>query len=390
MWRFTLGDERGTIFIGSLVLVTIMTILGVALFDLSMIEGRLATADIVSSQVLYCAEAALGRTMNDSAGRMATIGTTLAASTGGTLTWSETVTSQASTCNNTIVFKEVANAACMGGWCRYLTATSTGAGGTQRGVRIQLLGLGLWRNWNVASLSQDGQPYWDGNTSDFNPGVGSIGSWLSNTGAFAGGSGPGTTYPFWGDAYAMASDTGGASRPDIFFRGNGGTVTFKAEFTAYNGHLGPLPDRFGWFESTASATVGTLHELFNAQSYTANTQLGLIPGPAPVSVSFTSSSTKYYGFYLRNATGETMYTLSTKQSGISVPGVQHFALFKQDANTYWLGGEDLNTSPDRDFQDLIFKLVVSGDAVLDPSDPGLGVKRWQDWQECPPPSYTCS
>jgi Tfp pilus assembly protein PilX len=385
MWRLSLGDERGAIFIASLVLVMIMTILGVSLFDLSMIEGRLATGDVVSSQVLYCAEAALGRTMNDSAGRMTQIGNLLAASSGGTLTFTETVTSPLGTCSNTIVFKEVAAVpatACVGGWCRYLTATSTGAGGTQRGVRIQLLGLGLWRNWNSASLNQNGLPYWDGNSSDFAT-VGNIGSWLSNTGAFTGGSGPGvTTYPFWGDSYTLGSETGGTPRPDIFFRGNGGTVTFKAEFTAYDGHHGPAPDKFGWFESTASGTVGTLHQLFNAQNYTANTQLGLIAGPAAVSVAFASigSGTKYYGFYLTNSVGETMYTLSSKQAAGNP--AQHFALFKQDANTYWLGVEDLNSSPDRDFQDMIFKFVVSGDAVVDPSAPGP--QPWKDWQECPP------
>jgi hypothetical protein len=180
--------------------------------------------------------------MNDSAGRMTQIGNLLAASSGGTLTWTETVTSQASTCSNTIVFKEVANAACAGGWCRYLTATSTGARGIQRGVPIQLLGLGFWRNWN--SANENGQPYWDGNTWDFGT-PGSVGSWLSNTGAFGSGSGPGVRYPFWGNSYTAASDTGGTPRPDIFFRGNGGTVTFKAEFTAFDGHSGPAPNRFG-------------------------------------------------------------------------------------------------------------------------------------------------
>ena len=291
VWGLTGGNQRGGILLAGLVLVMVMTLLGVALFDLAMVEGALTVGEIVSSQVLYCSEAALGRTMNDSAGRMTQIGTTLATSSGGTLTWTETVTSQASTCSNTIVFKEVANAACAGGWCRYLTATSTGAGGTQRGVRIQLLGLGFWRNWNLANES--GQPYWDGNSFDFTS-AGNIGNWLSNTGAFASGSGPGVRYPFWGNAYTTGSDTGGTPLPSIFFRGNGGTVTFKAEFTAFDGHHGPVPDRFGWFESTSSGTVGTLHELFNAQNYTDNTQLGLIAGPAAVSVAFASSSSKYY------------------------------------------------------------------------------------------------
>jgi hypothetical protein len=139
VWRLTGGDQRGAIFLSGLVFVMIMTILGVALFDLSMIEGRLATGDVVSSQVLYCAEAALGRTMNDSAigGRVEQINTAVL-TPGTTRTWAETVTSRAGSCSNTIAFQDLANVNCPGGRCRYLTATSTGSGGTRRGVRIQL------------------------------------------------------------------------------------------------------------------------------------------------------------------------------------------------------------------------------------------------------------
>ena len=42
-----------------------MTILGVALFSLSRIEGGLAIGDAASNQVLYCAEAGLGRAQLD-------------------------------------------------------------------------------------------------------------------------------------------------------------------------------------------------------------------------------------------------------------------------------------------------------------------------------------
>jgi hypothetical protein len=89
---------------------------------------------------------------------------------------------------------------------------------------------------------------------------------------------------------------------------------------------------------------------------------------------------------MTNGTNELMYSLSTKQA-VGNPA-QHFAIFKQDANTYWVGVEDLNSSPDRDFQDMIFKFVVSGDAVVDPSS--LDPRAWKDWQECPPPLYQCS
>src|SRR5262245_36325126 len=61
----TIDDQRGGIFLSGLVMVTIMTLLGIALFDLSRIEGMLATGDAMGQQTLYCAEAGLSRTMND-------------------------------------------------------------------------------------------------------------------------------------------------------------------------------------------------------------------------------------------------------------------------------------------------------------------------------------
>ncbi len=75
VWRVTGGDQGGAVFLASLVLVAIMTMLGIALFDLAMIEGALAIGDAGSSQLLSCAEAALGRTMADYTvgGRMAQI-----------------------------------------------------------------------------------------------------------------------------------------------------------------------------------------------------------------------------------------------------------------------------------------------------------------------------
>jgi Tfp pilus assembly protein PilX len=52
VWGLTGGDQRGAILLSGLVLVMVMTLLGIALFDLAMVEGALTVGETVSSQVL--------------------------------------------------------------------------------------------------------------------------------------------------------------------------------------------------------------------------------------------------------------------------------------------------------------------------------------------------
>jgi hypothetical protein len=135
VWHLTIGDQRGGVFLSGIILVAVMTFLGVALFDLAAIEAALATNDAVSNQLLYCAEAALGRTMVDTGvgGRMEEIAAALQATPGGTRTWNETVQSGDTTCTNATTFTDDTAKS-----RRLLQATSTAPNGMQRSVRIQL------------------------------------------------------------------------------------------------------------------------------------------------------------------------------------------------------------------------------------------------------------
>jgi len=63
--RSTLGDQRGSIFLISLVLVFVMTLLGIALFDLSLVDNRLVLASENDAQAFYTAEAGLYRAQLD-------------------------------------------------------------------------------------------------------------------------------------------------------------------------------------------------------------------------------------------------------------------------------------------------------------------------------------
>src|SRR6266849_5420838 len=88
----TIQNQRGSVFLVSVVLVAVMTLLGVAIFDLASIEANLSTGDTAGNQLLYCANAGLGRVMVDTAltpapgGRMTQI-TSALATPGSTITW---------------------------------------------------------------------------------------------------------------------------------------------------------------------------------------------------------------------------------------------------------------------------------------------------------------
>lgn len=340
MWRLSLGNERGVIFIASLVFVLVMTILAVALFTLSRIEGALAIGDSGSNQLLYCAEAALGRTMADftAGGRMAQISAALGTNnTTITLTPNpETVTTSAPgalTCSTTVTFTTFNPTTLTTG---LLQATATAPNGAKRRVRIQLQNLSF-QAWNSGDLNQNGGPYWD--RASLEGGSFNIGDWMANTGTFAGSTvGPGAI-PFWGQSYNAATDpnpgilpglTGnglnadGSQGPRVYCTGTGvgcansniliakgngaqpNQVTLTAQWTN-TGTVGT--DHFGWFESDANGTIGTTHEIVNG----GNCIVGGVAGgngncTSPTAVSFTPT-TNYYGFYLTNNRG-TMYSLA--------------------------------------------------------------------------------
>ncbi len=135
-------EERGSVFLASVMLLAVMTLLGAALFDLASIEAALSTADTAWNQLLYCANGALTRVMIDTstapAGRMTQIVNALA-TPGASITWGpetlSTGTFSGFTCRNTTVFFDDTSTTPPR---RFLQATSTAPHGTQRTVRIQL------------------------------------------------------------------------------------------------------------------------------------------------------------------------------------------------------------------------------------------------------------
>ena len=138
-WHLTFGNERGSIFLAGLVLVTILTFLGLALFDLARIEGVLVTQDVASTQALYQAEAALSTKiveLNDPLRRTALISSITGAAAGTTVTLtSDTVTVGGAGYARTVVSSDGPTSG-----EKYMTATLSPptAGDTQRVLRVTL------------------------------------------------------------------------------------------------------------------------------------------------------------------------------------------------------------------------------------------------------------
>ncbi len=154
LWGPTLGDERGSVLLLGLVMVFVMTLLGVALFDLTTIEAGLVRGDLSDAQAFYCAETALAYTYGNPT-RTATIG---ALGPGATLTYQGVSAGGAnvSTVNGAYPVTVIAT----GGTTPTITATCTLPNGTSRTVRLGLTYLNS--GYEFAATSGGGDFYLGG------------------------------------------------------------------------------------------------------------------------------------------------------------------------------------------------------------------------------------
>jgi hypothetical protein len=172
-----------------------------------------------------------------------------------------------------------------------------------------------------------------------------------------GNNGPGVGYPYWGSS-------SGAADLSMFFSGASSvTVTFKDAYSNQDGHHTGVPaDSFGWFTTDATgSTRGANNVLLGATAHVNGDSATFTPGGN-------------FGFYLNNTDRGTFNTLSTFDTAplyASFPAFQHFTVFQQDANTLWIGVEDLitnlRTDPttglaiggagDQDYNDFIIEIT---------------------------------
>lgn len=179
-----------------------------------------------------------------------------------------------------------------------------------------------WISWTAAG--NNGGEFWDNYSSDGSH-FANIGYYLTKTGDYANFAyyeHPGNI-SFWADA-------NGSAMANLVMSSTGPvTANLKFEWAGNSG-----VNKFGWFDWNDSAR--TKHLIFD----------GPASGGASVDVSISAQA---YGFYLETVNGTTYYSMGDGN---------HFALFMQDASTYWLGLEDLSLG-DADYNDMIIKMTVA-------------------------------
>jgi len=221
-------------------------------------------------------------------------------------------------------------------------------------------------SWASGDANQDGDPYWDGNSKDFDP-PGNIGNWLMNTGAFTGGSGPGVAYDY-------ISGSGPGNMPgNVYF------TSTDPNWAAIRVEVAGLDDYnyFGIYKQ--GSLPSDLNTLLSASS-TEHVLLFKGSDHAGQTKTFTVPAAWYgqFGWYLATEDKANPGTikwawfselsLNKKKVGSGfVPfdtGLQHFAFFEVVPNqSYYIGVEDMvSDSTDADYQDFVVFASVIPDA----------------------------
>lgn len=198
-----------------------------------------------------------------------------------------------------------------------------------------------WQSWTTSDLDNNGNPYWD--HSSWDGSNKNIGNCLTSNNCGLYNTTPGVI-DYWGAI-------GGAADSNFYFKGSASsndTFTLVLELAGYRS-----TNIFGWYDiDPVTKAKGNNHTIFN--------------GSDGAGISNTFSVSEYYGFFFQvPATGKIYYTQSDYNSN-GLKGQQHFSVFQQNGNSFWLGMEDLSFCTDNDYNDMILHDVTPS-SVPEPS-----------------------
>jgi hypothetical protein len=182
-----------------------------------------------------------------------------------------------------------------------------------------------WITWTAAA--NNGGEFWDNYSSDSQGGDhrANIGYYLTKAGVYTNWA----PYEHPGNIAFWANSNGSAVSNLSMTASGQMSANLKFEWAGNAGI-----NKFGWFDWNDPNKAK--HMIFD----------GSDGGGASADVFISALE---YGFYLETSGGTTYYSMG---------GGGHFALFRQDANTYWLGIEDLDLcNGDRDYNDMILKIT---------------------------------
>ena len=231
--------------------------------------------------------------------------------------------------------------------------------------------VSTWQSWTTAVLDENGVPYWDGNSSDYDPQPANIGNWLTKTGAWDPTTGiappaekaksPGVAYPYLGNP-------DGSAITDVYFQA---TTPNWAAIKIEVAGLKNL-NYFGVYQQGTS--FSNLNVLLTAGGNPSDTWKLLFTGAQGPSASTTFVVPwSDFGFYLATETGtgtgavaHAFFSESSLNSGPD-KNLQHFAFFRATPPNaaypaYYIGVEDLPGLGDKDYQDLVVYIQAIPDA----------------------------
>ncbi|MGQ9488523.1 MAG: DUF4114 domain-containing protein [Armatimonadota bacterium] len=223
-------------------------------------------------------------------------------------------------------------------------------------------------SWEGAwSANEDGDPYWDGNSSDYSQ-PGNIGNFIARTGAFAGHpqSPNNSSMPYLKGTGANAGANG--MPIDVYFQTgaqpNWAAIKIEvAGLSQYNYFgiykQGELPANLNELLTTPPGTLGSSGKsmlLFQGTD-----------GPGQI-ITFVAPWSDF-GFYLATESqsspgtvAQAFFSESSLNSGNEL-NLQHFAFFKAGTASYYVGAEDRRLgSADKDYNDMVVYVSVVPDA----------------------------
>jgi hypothetical protein len=229
--------------------------------------------------------------------------------------------------------------------------------------------VNTWQSWTTGVLDEDGTPYWDGNSSDYNPYPANIGYWLTKTGAWA----PGGPAPAAekakspGVAYDYLGNSDGTAITNVYF-----TATAPA-LAAIQIEVAGLKN-LNYFGIYKQGTLPTnLNDLLQPGGGPGDTWKRLFTGsdsPSSLAVTFVAPWSDF-GFYLATETSvgsgvvaHAFFSESGLNSGAD-QNKQHFAFFRAKGGAYpayYIGVEDKPGLGDKDYQDFVVYIKAIPDA----------------------------
>lgn len=208
-------------------------------------------------------------------------------------------------------------------------------------------GPGSGTTIGTSVLPMFGGPYWNQPSADSPNGNANIGWCLAGGGACSLAGGAVGNLPY----YSMGGI--GTAPGNMYFTSNSGPTssTLLVSITDQKGGGNGIDNLYYYLTNASGSIISSPIFLFSSAS-SANT-----------TASLSIPAGDGYGFELTNGAPGVLnpntFLMNDTATGDTDPGIQHFAVFQQSVNSFYIGAEDgVGLGADRDYNDLVVHLVA--------------------------------